>query len=68
MISENRIGNAGGDFGVINKMFYDPIKKIGVVLFANTSLSEEGNKKFDLIFEDLWKYAKALKEYKKAGY
>jgi CubicO group peptidase (beta-lactamase class C family) len=62
--AENRMGNAGGDFGVINKMFYDPTKKIGVLLFANTSLSEEGNKRFDLIFEELWKYALVLKKNK----
>lgn len=56
-VRERRLGNSGGDKGVINKMFYDPQRKIGVILFANTSLDKEGTRQFDLIFEELWNYA-----------
>lgn len=56
-----RIGHAGGDPGVSTKMYYDPSKKVGVILFMNTSLSEEDMKKFVSIYDELWKYALTLK-------
>jgi CubicO group peptidase (beta-lactamase class C family) len=59
-VKENRVGNAGGDFGVINKMLYNRTSKVGVILFANTSLDAEGNKIFDTIFEELWRYAEEI--------
>jgi hypothetical protein len=31
-----------------------------VILFANTSLDAEGNKIFDTIFEELWRYAEEI--------
>jgi CubicO group peptidase (beta-lactamase class C family) len=56
-----RIGHAGGDPGVSTKMYYDPSKQVGVILFMNTGLSEVDMKKFISIYDELWKYALTLK-------
>lgn len=56
-----RIGHNGTDPGVRTWMLSDLAKEVGVVLFANTSLSGE-ERRYDIaLFLELWKHAEALK-------
>ena len=57
-----RIGHNGSDPGVRTVMLSDLAKEVGVVAFANTSLSGEEMRHFFAIFLELWKYAEALKK------
>ena len=60
-LGATRIGHNGSDPGVRTFMLSDLTKKIGVIFFMNTSLSEkEENIYFD-IYEELYKYAKKIK-------
>ena len=42
-------------------MLADLTKRIGVILFANASLSGEGMRHYTAIFLELWKHAESLK-------
>jgi hypothetical protein len=42
-------------------MLSDLDRKVGVILFANTSLSGEDSRHLGAIFLELWKHAEALK-------
>ena len=55
------IGHGGTDPGVKTVMLSDASKKIGVLLFTNTSLDEEATNKFWDIYNELYKYAMKLK-------
>ncbi len=55
------IGHGGTDPGVKTVMLSDASKKIGVLLFTNTSLDEEATNKFGDIYNELYKYAMKLK-------
>lgn len=57
-----RLGHSGGDPGVATKMYYDPSKEIGVIVFMNTDLDKEGIRSFDAIVEELWRIAATLKK------
>ncbi len=57
-----RIGHNGSDPGVMTMMLSDLDREIGVILFANTSLSEQDSGHYGAIFDELWKYAGALRE------
>ncbi|MBK8562292.1 MAG: beta-lactamase family protein [Saprospiraceae bacterium] len=56
------IGHAGSDPGVKTEMLSDLAKDVGVILFTNTSLSEEDLIKYHFgIFDELYKYGAKLK-------
>jgi CubicO group peptidase (beta-lactamase class C family) len=57
-----RIGHNGSDPGVMTMMLSDPAREVGVILFANTSLSDQDGKYYGEIFDGLWKHAVALKD------
>lgn len=57
-----RIGHGGSDPGVQTEMLASLSKDIGVILFSNTSLSDEGKRQYYAIFLELWKHAEALKQ------
>jgi hypothetical protein len=56
-----RIGHGGTDPGLKTDMLASLSGDIGVVLFTNTSLDNEGMKHYAGLFEDLWKQAEAMK-------
>ena len=56
-----RIGHNGSDPGVRTMMLSDLARRVGVILFLNTSLSGEANRQFNAIFLELWKQAEALR-------
>ncbi|MCZ4221911.1 serine hydrolase domain-containing protein [Pedobacter rhodius] len=60
-LGATRIGHNGSDPGVRTFMLSDLAKKIGVIVFFNTALSEKEEGKFFDIYEDLYKYARELK-------
>ena len=62
-----RIGHNGSDPGVRTYMLSDLTKEIGVILFFNTSLSDEEENKYSTIYEELYKYALNLKRDKTTG-
>jgi hypothetical protein len=55
-----RIGHGGSDPGVKTEMYANLSKDVAVVLFCNTSLSEQDGKKFGDLVEDVWKHAQTL--------
>jgi CubicO group peptidase (beta-lactamase class C family) len=57
-----RIGHNGSDPGVRTFMLSDLTKEIAVILFFNTSLSNEEEGKFFDIYSELYKYALDLKK------
>ena len=57
-----RIGHNGSDPGVRTEMLSDLAKEVGVILFANTSLSGEEMRHYFAIFLELWKHAEASKK------
>jgi CubicO group peptidase (beta-lactamase class C family) len=57
-----RIGHNGSDPGVRTFMLSDLTKEIGVILFFNTSLSDEEEGKFFEMYDELYKYALDLKK------
>lgn len=56
-----RMGHGGTDPGLKTEMLTDLSKEIGVILFTNTSLDDQGMRAYVALFEDLWKHAEALK-------
>lgn len=56
-----RIGHNGSDPGVRTFMLADLSKEIAIVIFFNTSLSDEEEGKFFDIYGDFYKYAQTLK-------
>ena len=59
-----RIGHNGSDPGVRAFMLSDLTREIGIVLFFNTSLSDEEEGFFFDIYNEFYKYAQALKNNK----
>ena len=57
-----RIGHNGSDPGVMAMMLSDLDREVGVILFANTSLSEQDGRYYGEIFDGLWKHAVALRD------
>jgi CubicO group peptidase (beta-lactamase class C family) len=57
-----RIGHNGSDPGVMTMMLSDPAREVGVILFGNTSLSEQDSRYYGDIFDGLWKHAQTLKD------
>lgn len=57
-----RMGHNGSDPGVRTMMLCSLDRKIGVILFSNTSLGDEAMGSFVMIFEELWKHAEALRD------
>lgn len=58
-----KLGYGGTDPGVKTEMLSDLNNEVAVILFTNTSLSEKDLYKYYLkIYEELWKYARQLKE------
>lgn len=55
-----RIGHNGSDAGVRTFMLSDLDRKIGVIVFFNTSLAEKDENVFFDIYEELYKYAKGM--------
>jgi len=53
-----RIGHNGSGAGVRTFMLSDLERKIGIIVFFNTSLAEKDENVFFDIYEDLYKYAK----------
>ncbi len=62
-----RIGHNGSDPGVMTMMLSDLAKEVGVILFVNTSLSEQDSGHYGAIFDDLWKHAVTLKDGEQQG-
>jgi CubicO group peptidase (beta-lactamase class C family) len=61
-MNATRIGHNGSDPGVRTFMLSDLTKEIGVILFFNTSLSDEEEGKFFDIYIELYKYGLELKK------
>ena len=57
-----RIGHGGSDPGVQTEMLASLSKDIGVILFSNTSLSDEELRPFYAIVNELFKHGEALKK------
>lgn len=57
-----RIGHNGSDPGVRVFMLSDLNKEVAVILFSNTSLSEQEENKFFEIYEDLYRYGLEIKK------
>lgn len=60
-----RVGHNGSDPGVRTFMLSDLTEEIGVIIFINTSISDEGVS-FD-IYNEIYKYGVKIKEVKTAG-
>ena len=56
-----KIGHNGSDPGIRTMMLADPSKKIGVILFTNTSMSDEESGSYFDIFDALWIKAVQMK-------
>lgn len=56
-----RMGHGGTDPGLKTEMLTGLSKEIGVILFTNTSLDDQGMRAYSAIFEALWKQAEAMK-------
>ncbi len=56
-----RIGHNGSDPGVRTFMLSDLTKEVGVILFFNTSLTEEEEGKYFEFYDELYKYALTIK-------
>jgi CubicO group peptidase (beta-lactamase class C family) len=56
-----RIGHNGSDPGIRTEMLANLSKDIAVIMFTNTSLPEQEERRYGAIHEELWKYAEALK-------
>lgn len=56
-----RMGHGGTDPGLKTEMLADLSRELGVILFTNTSLDDQGMRAYSAIFEDLWKQAEAMK-------
>ena len=59
-----RIGYNGSDPGVRTFMLSDLKEEIAVIIFFNTSLTEEEEGKFFDIYDELYKYGERLKKQK----
>lgn len=57
-----RIGHGGSDPGVKTEMLSDLDKRIGVIVFTNTSLGEEQMSVYNAIIEALWARALTLEQ------
>ena len=57
-----RIGHGGSDPGLQTEMLSNLSRDVGVILFTNTSLSDQEMRHHVAIFLELWKHAEALKE------
>jgi CubicO group peptidase (beta-lactamase class C family) len=60
-IGATRIGHNGSDPGVRTFMLSDLNKEIAVIVFFNTSLTEDKEGKYFEIYEELYKYGKILR-------
>jgi len=62
-LNGTRVGHGGSDPGVQTEMLSNLSKDIGVILFMNTSMSDQDVLKYHFaIFRELFKHAEALKE------
>ena len=57
-----RIGHNGSDPGVRTEMLANLTKDVGVIMFANTSLPEQDDRRYAAIHQELWKRAEMMKE------
>lgn len=55
------LGHHGADPGMRTYMFYNMVEHTGIILFMNTQLESASRDKFSAIYEDLWKFAKDLR-------
>ena len=56
-------GSNGHDPGIRTRMWFDPLKQTGVILFSNTSMSWDDYKTYFLaIYDELWKYTVTLND------
>lgn len=60
-MSVTRIGHGGSDPGLKTEMLANLSRDIGVILFINTSLSDQDMRHYIAISKELWKHAEALK-------
>jgi CubicO group peptidase (beta-lactamase class C family) len=56
-----RIGHGGSDPGVRTEMLANLSRDVAVILFVNTSLSEQQAKVYAGLMDELWRHAEALK-------
>lgn len=59
--SNKLIGHSGSDPGVSTYMFFDPITKLGKILFVNTDLNKDGEKQYNLILSKLDEFGNKIK-------
>ncbi|GAB3355690.1 serine hydrolase domain-containing protein [Lysobacter tyrosinilyticus] len=62
-----RIGHGGSDPGVRTEMLSDLSRRVGVILFTNTSVSGPEAKVYPALMDDLWKYAVTLRADQASG-
>jgi CubicO group peptidase (beta-lactamase class C family) len=60
-LNGTRIGHGGNDPGLQTEMLSDLSKEVGVIFFANTSLSGPDQRVPRVIIEALWKHAESLR-------
>lgn len=60
--STHKIGHVGRDPGIETYMAYDRKLKRGLIVFYNTGIPYADREKFNLIYEDLWNFARSLKD------
>lgn len=60
-LGTTRIGHNGADPGVRTFMLSDLNKEVAVIVFFNTTLNEEGEGIFFDIYEELYKFGKAMR-------
>lgn len=57
----SRVGHGGSDPGITTEMLSDLSREVGVVLFANTSVSGPEAKVYASLLDDLWRHAETLR-------
>lgn len=60
-MSVTRVGHGGSDPGLKTEMLANLSRDTGVILFANTSVSEQDMRHYIAIFKELWKHAEVMK-------
>jgi len=66
-MSVTRVGHGGSDPGLKTEMLANLQKDIGVILFINTSLSEQDMRHYVSLYKAVWAHAEALKLAQVAG-
>jgi len=60
--SNGFIGHSGGDPGVATHMYFNSTTNIGIILFVNTELDNEGEEQFYSILNKTWEFGQRLNQ------